>query len=363
MKPSATCSCDAARASLLVGAFLALGCEAGDPHDLDVRGDVAPASAAVPTEDLPPVLVGAGDIAGCGVLDEDLERPRDFVRLLEKLVGRVYYDEETTANLLDSIPGVVFTTGDNAYPRGRWVDFRDCYEPAWGRHRDRTRPTPGNHDYGTSDAAGYFEYFGPAAGDPERGYYSYTVNGWLVLALNTVLPISPGSPQLRWVREELTAHGGACSVAYGHDPRFSSGKHGSDPELEPLWRLLHGAGVELLMSGHDHHYERFDPLGPDATPDLEHGVRQFVVGTGGAYLREVEVPAPHSRTLTDEDHGLLRVTLHPDRYEWEFVPIDGDEFTDRGDASCHAPPPDGWMAEAAADLTVSENGTDAPPSP
>lgn len=324
-------------AGLIVVGLALLGCEGPGPHPAGLPPFLpAPSDVELPDLD-PPVLIGAGDIAGCGILDEDLDRPRDLLRVFKKLTGEIYYDEHLTAELLDSIPGVVFTTGDNAYPRGRRVDFQDCYHPSWGRHRARTRPSPGNHDYGVPGAAGYFEYFGAAAGDSTKGYYSFALGSWQVIALNTVLEIGPGSPQLEWLRTELGSSPAHCTVVYGHDPRFSSGEHGSEEDLDHVWRVLHEFGVELLVSGHDHNYERFAPLSADAAPDPDHGVQQFVVGTGGAYLRPLTDRLPHSAVADATSHGLLKLTLHTDRYEWEFVPVRGDTFTDRGSRACHGP--------------------------
>jgi acid phosphatase type 7 len=329
------------RRLLLIVAIVMLaatgGCDALFPRGT-TPAFPGPASLPPLPELSPPVLIGAGDIAGCGILDEDLDRPRDLLRVFKKLTGEIYYDEHLTAELLDSIPGVVFTTGDNAYPRGRPEDFEDCYHPSWGKHRNRTRPSAGNHDFGTPGASGYFEYFGALAGDPAKGYYSYRLGGWHILVLNTVLDLGVGSAQLEWVRSELATNGSQCTLAYGHDPRFSSGEHGGEEELQPLWELLHESGVEALISGHDHNYERFAPLSGDGRPDPVHGVRQFVVGTGGAYLRPIAELQPHSEVVDHTSHGLLKLTLHPDRYDWEFVPVRGDPFTDRGSRACHDPP-------------------------
>ncbi len=262
------------------------------------------------------VLVGAGDIASCAGTGD-----------------------EATAALLDAIPGTVFTTGDNAYDHGSSLEFERCYEPSWGRHRARTRPAPGNHDYHTPRAAGYFSYFGEVAGPPERGYYSYDLGTWHIVVLNSncaaVGGCGPGSPQERWLRADLAAHPAACTLAYWHHPRFSSGPHGGTSTVQALWQALYEAGAEIVINGHDHLYERFAPQTPDGRPDEERGIRQFIVGTGGAGLYAVRRRAPNSEVVNTSTFGVLKLTLYPDRYEWEFIPVPGGTFVDHGSAACH----------------------------
>lgn len=271
--------------------------------------------------DGPPVLVGAGDIAVCGS-DGD----------------------EATAALLDRIGGTVATFGDNAYDRGSPREFADCYQPSWGRHRDRTRPSPGNHDYGTDGAAGYFGYFGARAGDPQQGWYSYDLGpSWHVVALNSncwaVGGCGPGSPQERWLRADLAAHPDRHVVAYWHHPRWSTGPHGSSDATAAFWQALHEHGAELVLNGHDHTYERFAPMRPDGAPDPAHGIRQFVVGTGGAGLYSFRPdPLPTTEVRRNDTRGVLVLTLRPDGYDWEFVAVADGSFTDRGSARAHGAP-------------------------
>lgn len=263
-----------------------------------------------------PVFVGAGDISSCGN-DHD----------------------EATARLLDVIEGTVFTLGDNAYGSGAEAEFASCYEPTWGRHRDRTRPSPGNHDYRTPGAGPYFAYYGEAAGDPGLGYYSFDLGGWHIISLNSncddIGGCDEGSEQLTWLQEDLAAHPAACTLAYWHHPRFSSGKHGNEDEVAPLWDALYDAESEIVLSGHDHTYERFAPQDPNGAPDPDGGIRQFVVGTGGAGLYDFENIQPNSEIRENETYGVLKLTLHPDGYEWEFIPEEGEAFTDTGSGSCH----------------------------
>jgi hypothetical protein len=262
----------------------------------------------------PAVLVGAGDIASCAS-----------------------EGDEATARTLDGVPGTVFTAGDNAYERGTDREFAECYHPSWGRHRARTRPTPGNHEYHTPGAAGYFRYFGAAAGEPGKGYYGYELGGWQVIALNSncryIGGCGPGSPQLEWLRRELAGHRAQCTVAYWHHPRFSSGLHGEAAEMGPIWEALHAAGADVVIAGHDHTYERFAPLDAAGRPDPR-GMRSFVVGTGGRSLYPFRSVAAGSEVRRNDTYGVLKLTLGVGRYEWEFLPVAGRTFRDRGSGDC-----------------------------
>ncbi|HUG40916.1 MAG TPA: metallophosphoesterase, partial [Longimicrobiales bacterium] len=263
------------------------------------------------------VLVGAGDIAVCG-----------------------YETDERTAELLDHIAGTIWTAGDNAYPSGTRDNFAECYEPTWGRHRARTRPTPGNHEYRSPGAAPYFEYFGEAAGEPGKGWYSYRYGGWLILALNSnlsELPADHVEEQMEWLRDTLEETPAKCTLAYFHHPLFSSGSHGgnADEDVRPIYRALYDAGADVVLVGHDHHYERFAPLDPDGNLDRARGIRQFLVGTGGGALRDNSRQVhPHSEFFSNNDHGVLEVVLHPDGFEWQFLTVRGGGG-DGGRGTCH----------------------------
>jgi hypothetical protein len=286
---------------------------------LAVASVLGSAALGVRAQDVPldsPVLVGAGDIAECS-------SPGD----------------EATALLLDTIPGTVFTTGDNAYPSGRPADFANCYEPSWGRHKARTRPSLGNHEYDTGSASGYFSYFGAAAGRASGGYYSYDLGAWHVVVLNSncseyrVGGCGVGTAQERWLRADLAAHPNSCILAYWHHPRFTSTNPGNDQRMQPFWQALHEAGAEVVLNGHTHNYERFAPQDAQgrATPS---GIREFIVGTGGSELHRFNSPIANSEVRNDSVHGVLKLTLHPGSYDWRFIPIDGQTFTDAGSASC-----------------------------
>jgi hypothetical protein len=274
---------------------------------------VAGATLTVSARAASAVLVGAGDIADC-----------------------TSSGDEATAILLDGIAGTVFTAGDNAYPNGSATDFSTCYAGSWGRHKARTRPVAGNHDYQTFAAAGYFGYFGSAAGDPTKGYYSYDLGSWHIIALNSNLNMAVGSPQEVWLRADLAANTTLCTLAYWHHPRFSSGaNHGSSPAAQPLWQALYDLGADVVIVGHDHIYERFAPQKANGQLDMARGLREFIVGTGGAGLYAFGTIAGNSEVRNNTTRGVLKLTLHTDRYEWQFVPVAGSSFTDTGSASCH----------------------------
>jgi acid phosphatase type 7 len=300
-------------------ALLFAGCRRKNkptPANLAEEREAAAKTAAVSPG--VPVLVGAGDVAGCDTLD----------------------GAEATARLLDHIPGTVFLAGDAAYEDGTEEQFAQCYDPTWGRHKARTRPAPGNHDYNTRHATPYFRYFGMRAGDPQRGYYSYDLGGWHIVVINSVCDgaggCDGGSPQERWLRQDLAQHPAACTLAYWHYPLFSSGaKHGNDLEMKPFWQALYSAGAEIVINGHDHDYERFAPQDPDGRPDPARGIREFVVGTGGRSTRPFADPQPNSEVRNTGTFGVLKITLHPNSYDWRFIPVAGKAFTDSGSGACH----------------------------
>jgi acid phosphatase type 7 len=230
---------------------------------------------------------------------------------------------------------LVLTLGDNTYPVGAPLEFSTCFESTWGRFKDRIRPSPGNHDYATTDADGYFDYFGAAAGPERRGYYSHDLGGWHFIALNSNVDAGPGSPQYSWLQADLAASANVlCTVAYWHHPVFSSGPHGDNRQMAEIYRLLHAAGVDVVLVGHDHVYERFAPQDADGLPDPERGVRSFTVGTGGARLYSWRTPRPNSDFRDNSSHGVLRLTLAAGSYSWAFVGVAGAPL-DTGMAQCH----------------------------
>jgi hypothetical protein len=273
-------------------------------------GSLNPVSGSVLVQSGDPVFVGAGDIANCS-------RTQD----------------ESTAKLLDNIAGTVFTVGDNVYPDGTLTQFNNCYGPTWGRHKNRTKPVPGNHDYHVSGAGGYFDYFGAAAGDRSKGYYSYNLGAWHIIALNSEITQSAGSAQEQWLRADLAANPKTCTLAYWHKPRFSSGQHGNIAASQALWQALYDYGADVVLNGHDHTYERFAPQNPNGQADPK-GIREFVVGTGGAALYSFTSNQPNSEIRNNTTHGVLKLTLHSTSYDWQFIPIAGQNFSDSGSANC-----------------------------
>jgi hypothetical protein len=259
------------------------------------------------------VLVGAGDIANCDMIG----------------------GARATALLLDKIEGTIFTTGDHAYQSGSSKEFEKCYGPTWGRHKERTRPAIGNHDMVADRAKTYFEYFGENAGPAGLGYYSYDLGAWHIISLNSAAPAKNNSAQMKWLQEDLAAHPVDCTLAYWHIARFSSGAHGSDPLMDDVWKTLYQAGADVVLSSHDHDYERFAPQTDKGKPDPERGIREFVVGTGGGGVYEFKGgKAANSEVRDNTTYGVLKLTLKPGNYDWEFIPMAGKTFTDAGTGTC-----------------------------
>jgi hypothetical protein len=253
--------------------------------------------------------------------------------------------QRATSDLLLTIgPDAVLTLGDNQYSTGTYDQFTASYHPTWGRLKGITRPSVGNHDYDTAGAAGYFRYFGSAAGDPAKGYYSFDIGAWHVVALNSncsVVPCAAGSAQEQWLRADLAARPAACTLAYWHHPRFSSGPHGNEPSaanLTPLWQALYEAGTDVVLNAHDHDFERFAPQTPAGSADAVRGLREFVVGTGGRSHYQVTTPAANSEVINVATFGVLALTLRATGYDWRFVPEAGATFTDSGSQTCHWAP-------------------------
>jgi len=267
-----------------------------------------------PSEDV--VLVGAGDIADCSLRDDS-----------------------ATAQLVERLPGYVFTAGDDAYPSGTAQQFQDCYAPTWGRFLDRTiLPAPGNHDWETDKAAGYLGYFGARANPKGTTWYSMDLGAWHVIVLDSECAKVGGcgtdSPQVRWLRDDLAASNARCTLAIWHKPRWSSGEHGEDRAMGPFWDALYAAGADVVVNGHDHDYERFAPQRPSGALDRDRGIREFVVGTGGAELRPLAGHAANSEVAVGKIAGVIQLTLQPGGYAWTFHSVTG-EVSDQGSGRCH----------------------------
>ncbi len=279
-----------------------------------------PAPSPTPS---PAVLIGAGDIAFCG--DEPEHQG----------------DEKTAAlvkTLLASEPGAtVFTTGDTVYGDGTMAELKNCFDPSWGQFKDRIRPAPGNHDYQVDQGGPYYTYFGAAAGEPGVGYYSYDLGDWHIVALNSNcndIACGDDSRQVAWLQQDLQTSNKRCTLMYWHHPRFSSGKAGGSSSVNSFWRTAYEMGVDVVVNGHDHDYERFAPMNAKGEAD-PNGVREFVVGTGGAVLRDWGTVKLNSEVRYDHEYGVIMFHLYPDRYEWQFVPVNDSALTDSGSGVCH----------------------------
>lgn len=232
----------------------------------------------------------------------------------------------------------VLPLGDTQYSYGAPEAFAASYDPTWGRVKAITRPIIGNHEYLSPRANGYFGYFGRAAGPPGKGYYSLDLGAWHLVVLNgncVIAPCRKGSRQETWLRADLAAHTNRCTLALWHQPLFSSGVSGGHELVRPFWDALHEAGADLILNGHDHDYERFAPQLPSGFLDSARGIREFVVGTGGSNFGQWSVISPHSEARENRTFGVLKLTLTPSAYDWEFVPVEGSQFTDSGSGICH----------------------------
>jgi hypothetical protein len=283
------------------------GPAAPTPHQATLP-PVFPGPSLPPAPGPPQVFVGAGDIAFCD------------------------NNSAITASLADAAGGTVFTLGDHAYPAGTRQDFRDCYEPTWGRLKSRTRPVPGNHEYLSAGGQPYFDYFGANAGPAGLGYYSFPLGDWHAIALNSNIPVGAGSAQAAWLRADLETTTSSCTLAYWHHPLFTSGPNRDNPRMRDFWRILHEGGADVVLSAHDHLYERFGPQDPDGRPDPLLGIRQFIVGTGGAPVYQFATVRENSEVRIS-DFGVLKLTLMADSYQWEFISVSGRG--DSGTTLCH----------------------------
>jgi len=277
------------------------------------------------------VMIGVGDIASCSS------------RL--SIGTALLVDSVLRADSIAKVDNAVFTLGDNVYTSGTTAQFDECFTPTWGDPKKRIiknlHPTPGNHEYYTPDADPYYKYFGPSAGVVGKGYYSYDVGAWHVIVVNSEIIVNPSFPdaarreQMDWVDKDLKAHKKLCTIAYWHHPRFSSGWHGSDRKLAPIWRLLYDNDVDLVLGGHDHDYERFRPVTPDGVPDSTRGITQIVAGTGGEELRGFKSPInPNSLYRIEGRAGVLLLTLGATEYRSAFVEI-GGRVWDQSGGKCH----------------------------
>lgn len=264
------------------------------------------------------VFSGAGNIATCGTNNDEL-----------------------TAQLLDDLPGYVFALGDQVIPRGNADSaYTACYEPSWGRHKSRTYAVLGNHEYGTGSADGTFRYFGQRSGDASQGYYSFDLGAWHVIVLNDnidYVPLGAGSAQDAWLQADLAANTKKCTIAMFHQPYYlSSNTPGFTvrPTRRSVWRTLYAADVDVILNGHQHHYERMRAMDPEGNPDDAKGMVQFNVGTGGESIAMPTVISPFSESR-GAVYGVLKLTLRATGYDWQFLAVPGASFTDSGSGTCH----------------------------
>jgi hypothetical protein len=296
-----------------------------------------------------PLTVVVAGLSGSPITDSEVgaeaETQDDAVILVAGDIAKCSSSaDEATAALLSAHPeATILTVGDHVYPDGTLAQFTSCYGPSWGQHRPRTRPAPGNHEYRTTGAAGYFDYFGAAAGERGKGYYAYDLGAWRVVVLNSNCALvggcEDGSAQMLWLRADLAANSRACTLAYWHHPRFTS-TAATTSKVQPLWQALHEAGADVVLGGHAHNYERFAPQDPTGKADPR-GMTQFVVGTGGASHEAFTTIQPNSMVRDNTTFGVLRMTLKAASYDWQFQPVAGGSFTDSGTSECAlgTPPP------------------------
>lgn len=267
-------------------------------------------------------IYAAGDIADCRNAPAEKTIAAQTAAIIESALAS---DKNAYA----------MTLGDNTYPIGKPEEFRECYDKTWGKFKARTLPSPGNHDYGVPLAAGYYNYFDELAGSERRGYYQKTLGNWLLLSLNSNIKGQAMQSQLLWLKNTLQEHRGRCVLAFWHHPVISSGGHGNLNAMQEAWSILAEAKADLILSSHDHHYERFAALDGAGMPDPKNGMRSFVVGTGGAKLSPVFLIKNGSEVRQNEQHGVLRLQLHPNSYAWEFIAAPSRKVLDQGQANCH----------------------------
>jgi acid phosphatase type 7 len=268
----------------------------------------------------PAILIGAGDISVCGQVGDN-----QTAALVDRLL--VQFPQAS-----------IFTAGDNSQTIGELYEYTDCFGPSWGRFKERIHPSPGNHDWYTEHGRYYFEYFGANAGKYGLGYYSYDFGGWHIVSLNSNcddVDCSAESPQAQWLRADLSNNQSNCTLVTWHHPLWSSGLAPIQTAVDTFWKIASDYGVEVIVNGHDHHYERFTPLDRDGNPNPVSGTREFIVGTGGAWLHELGAPLETSEVRDNTANGVIVFVLYPQRYEWYFLPVQPGAFTDSGSSMCN----------------------------
>jgi hypothetical protein len=299
----------ASLAAALASTVLLWNCGGGSPASPSPGGGSGGGGGSIPPPPVGPVQVlAAGDVGECG------------------------FGAAETGRLLETKTGTILALGDLAYYDGSRANFRDCYDPFWGKFQDRIKPVPGNHEYadGKTGAEGYWDYFGDIAGPRGLGYYAFTEGAWRIIALNSEIPMGPGSQQQMWLRNELTNNRTLCTLAYWHRPLYTSGPNRPQLDVRPLWVTLLDFNVEVVLNGHDHLYERFEKQDADGRPS-ETGIRQFIVGTGGAHSYDSRSPQPNSARIA-KTYGILVLTLNKDSYQWDYA--SNTSFRDTNSGAC-----------------------------
>src|SRR3989454_7915821 len=305
------------------------------PHPQTAPVTPTPVSAAITASPQAVQLIGAGNIARC-------DRTND----------------EATALLLDAYPdATVFAAGDNMNGNGSLTNFTTCYGPSWGRHKARTRPAAGEKEYKTAGAAGYFSYFGAAAGDSAKYYYSYDLGLWHIMVLNDNISMAAGSAQEQWLRAELAGNTKKCTLAYWHHPRFSSTGTNLLASVKPLWDALYDWSADVVLNAHYDNYERFAPQTPAGAADAAKGMREFIVGMGGQNLQKPAGPKPNSQVRNGTTYGVLKLALDTASYSWQFVPVAGQTVSDTGTTGCHTHVAVASVTVTPSSATVQVNGT------
>ncbi len=297
------------RVLLVASLGLAVACSSSPSGPTTRGGTAGTGGGTVPSTGQTAVVLGVGDIGMC-------DRPA----------------VAQTARLVAGLEGQLLLAGDIAYFQGTAANFRDCFNPEWGRFRGRWHPTPGNHEYESAGAGPYFDYFGDAAGADRAGYYAFMAGDWLILMLNSNIPAGRGSAQWEFARQQLEGQRTPCTMAVWHHPLFSSGPNGNSAVMRDMWSLLEASRAEVVLTGHDHLYERFARQSANGTPDPANGIRQFTAGTGGAELYNFVRAAPNSESRLMQ-YGVVRFTLKPAQVEWAFLAVDGS-VNDQGLDTC-----------------------------
>ena len=284
---------------------------------------------------LAPLLVTACSSTEILPVPSELGTERATLLAVADVASCASTGDEVTAAIADTIPGEILIAGDIAYESGTVAEFNNCFNPSWGRHRARIHPAPGNHEYESPDATPYYAYFGTAAGPAGRGYYSFDVGRWHIISLNSNVAAGSGSAQEQWLRGDLASNSAKCTLAFWHHPLYSSGLHGSSPTMRDIWNALYDSGVDVVISGHDHIYERFAPQNANGVADAARGIREFIVGTGGRSLYPIVFALANSEKRSTATFGVLKLSLGPSDYQWTFIPVGGGSAVDSGSADCH----------------------------